>query len=223
MMESKKINTEITQSFEEGRFEQVPILIRESLDNGGEPEDIMNGGLIIGIRAVGDQFRRGYSFLPDMMLAAEAFQEGMAILQPLMTKDGTEREPTGTVVIGTVKGDIHELGKNIVIIMLKTEGFRVIDVGVDVPASKFVDEAEKNNADIIALSALMTTTMPQQREVIEHLESRGSRVQYYVMIGGGATDENWAEEIEADAYGETAVDSVSLALSYMKEHKGGIE
>lgn len=212
---------DIVQSFENGDFEQVLAQVQQSLDGGIDPEEILNEGMISGIRAVGDQFRSGRSFLPDMILAADAFQEGMEILQPVMSQTGTEREATGTIVIGTVKGDIHELGKNIVITMLNTEGFNVVDVGIDVPASKFVDEAEKNNADIIALSALMTTTMPQQKEVIEHLEARGSRNQYYVMVGGGATDQNWADKINADAYGETAVDAVSLALAYMAENKGG--
>jgi methanogenic corrinoid protein MtbC1 len=155
-----------------------------------------------------------------MMMAADAFQEGMEILQPIITASGTQSEATGTVVMGTVKGDIHALGKNIAVTMLKTEGFDVVDLGVDVRASQFVDEAEKHRADIIALSALMTTTMPQQREVIEHLEARGTRDQYYVMVGGGPTDAKWAERIEADAYGETAADAVSLALAYMEQRKG---
>jgi corrinoid protein of di/trimethylamine methyltransferase len=212
---------DIEQSFKSGDFDQVHSLVQQSLEKGIPPEDILNEGMISGIRAVGEQFRRGESFLPDMILAADAFQVGMDILRPVMAQAGTEREVTGTIVIGTVKGDIHELGKNIVITMLNTEGFNVVDVGIDVPASKFVDEAEKNNADIIALSALMTTTMPQQREVIEHLKARGSRDNYFVMVGGGATDNKWADKIEADAYGETAVDAVTMALAYMKESKGG--
>ena len=222
MSEKKKITTEIVQSFETASYDQVLTLVQEGLDQGIDPEDILSEGMIIGIREVGDQFRRGESFLPDMIMAADAFQGGMEILQPAMALAGAERKPVGTIVIGTVKGDIHELGKNIMINMLVPEGFNIIDLGVDVPASKFVDEAEKNKADIIAISALMTTTMPQQREVIEHLEARGSRNHYYVMVGGGATDKNWADKIEADAYGETAVDAVSLALAYMEESTGGV-
>jgi corrinoid protein of di/trimethylamine methyltransferase len=216
-----KKTVDIVKSFKSGDFDQVRTLVLKSLEGDIDPEEILNEGMISGIRAVGEQFRCGESFLPDMILAADAFQEGMDILRPVMAQTGAERDVTGTIVIGTVKGDIHELGKNIVITMLNTEGFNVIDVGIDVPASKFIDEAEKNNADIIALSALMTTTMPQQREVIEHLEARGSRKKYYVMVGGGATDQNWADKINADAYGETAVDAVSLALAYMAESKGG--
>ncbi len=222
MSEKKKVTTEIVQSFETASYDQVLPLVQEGLNQEIDPEDILNEGMIIGIRAVGDQFRRGENFLPDMIMAADAFQEGMEILQPAMALAGAEREPTGTIVIGTVKGDIHELGKNIMINMLMTEGFNIIDLGVDVPASKFVDEAEKNKADIIAISALMTTTMPQQKEVIEHLEARGSRKKYYVMVGGGATDKSWADKIKADAYGETAVDAVSLALTYMEESTGGV-
>jgi 5-methyltetrahydrofolate--homocysteine methyltransferase len=221
MAEESKAISDIVDSFKSGKFDQIAALVQKSLEGNIDPEDILNKGMIPGIRAVGEQFRSGESYLPDMILSADAFQEGMDILKPVMAQSGAEREITGTIVIGTVKGDIHELGKNIVINVLKTEGFNVIDIGIDVPASKFVDEAEKNNADIIALSALMTTTIPQQREVIEHLEARGSRKQYYVMVGGGATDKNWADKIDADAYGETAVDAVSLALAYMEKSKGG--
>jgi len=220
-MGKKKITAEIIGSFENGDYDQIKIQVQNGLDQGLAPEELLSDGLITGIRVVGEQFRRGESFLPDMIMASDAFQEGMEILEPVMMQAGTERESTGTIVIGSVKGDIHALGKNIVVNILQIEGFNVIDVGIDVPASMFIDEAEKNKADIIALSALMTTTMPQQREVIEHLEARGSRKQYYVMIGGGPTDKTWADKIEADAYGETAVDAVSLALAYMEESKGG--
>lgn len=221
MPDIAKIITEIARSFETGDFDQVQTMVQAGIDQGVSPDEILSDGMISGIRAVGDQFRRGESFLPEMIMAADAFQEGMDILEPVMDQAGTKRETTGTIIIGSVKGDIHALGKNIVANMLMIEGFSVVDVGVDVPASKFVDEAEKNKADIIALSAIMTTTMPQQREVIEHLEARGTRNQYYVMIGGGPTDKNWADKIEADAYGETAVEAVSLALAYMEESTGG--
>ena len=215
--------TEIVNLFETGIYDQIQQMVQDGLDSGISPQEILNDGMITGIRLVGDQFRRGESFLPEMVMAADAFQEGMEILQPAMDQVGAERETIGTIVIGTVKGDIHELGKNIVINMLRTEGFEVVDLGIDVPASRFVDEAEKHKADIIALSALMTTTMPQQREVIEHLIARGSRNKYYVMVGGGATDQNWADKIEADAYGETVVEAVSKAVAYMKENKGAVK
>lgn len=220
MMESSQITTELVQAFETGGFDNVQALVQEGLDKGGDPDALLNEGMIPGIRAVGNQFRRGEVYLPEMMMAADAFQGGMEILQPIMASAGTESEAAGTIVMATVKGDIHALGKNIVITMLKIEGFDVIDAGVDVPASKIVDEAENGNADIIALSALMTTTMPQQKEVIEHLKARGSRDDYYVMVGGGPTAANWAEKIGADAYGETAADAVSMALAYMEERKG---
>ena len=223
MTDNKRITTEIVKLFETGYYDQIQKQVQEGLDQGIAPEEILNDGMILGIRSVGDQFRRGESFLPEMVMAADAFQDGMEIIQPAMDQVGAERETIGTIIIGTVKGDIHELGKNIVIIMLRIEGFDVVDVGIDVPASKFVDEAEKNKADIIALSALMTTTMPQQRDVIEHLIARGSRNKYYVMVGGGATDQNWADKIEADAYGETVVEAVSMAVAYMKENKGGVK
>ena len=138
------------------------------------PRALLDDGLVAGIREVGELFRRGDVFLPEMMLAAEAWQEGMDVLEPLLSADA-RAEPKGKVVIGTVKGDIHSLGKSIVSTMLKTAGFDVIDLGTDVPASRFVTTALQERAGIIAVCALMTTTVPQQREVIEHAFASGRR------------------------------------------------
>jgi corrinoid protein of di/trimethylamine methyltransferase len=220
MAESHDITAELIEAFETACFYEVEALVQRGLEEGADAAPLVNDGLIPGIRAVGEQFRRGEVYLPEMMMAADAFQEGMDILQPIIARAGTERETAGTVVVATVKGDIHALGKNIVVTMLKTEGFNVIDAGVDIPASKIIDEAEKWNAEIIALSALMTTTMPQQREVIEHLKARGTRDDYCVMVGGGPTDANWAETIGADGYGETAADAVAMALAHMEQRRG---
>lgn len=210
---------QIIEAFTDGEFEGIEGLVQQGLDAGLGPSTILNKGLIPGIRAVGEQFRRFEVFLPEMMMAADAWQEGMDLLEPLLADDEGKREPLGRVVLGSVKGDIHSLGKNIVGTMLQSSGFEVYDLGVDVPASKFIDEAEKVKADVIALSALMTTTMPQQKDVIEHLEARGLRDQYYVMVGGGPTTHEWAAEMGADAYGETAADAVNLVLAHM-EAKG---
>jgi corrinoid protein of di/trimethylamine methyltransferase len=197
-------------AFTEADFDQVPGLVQEGLDKGLPARALLDGGLVAGIREVGEMFRRGEVYLPEMMLAAEAWQAGMDVLEPLL-KGQSQAEAKGKVVIGTVKGDIHSLGKNMVATLLQTAGFEVIDLGVDVPASRFVSAAIDAHADIIALCALMTTTMPQQKEVIEHLAATDRREDFFVMVGGASATREWAAQITADAYGETAADAVTLA------------
>jgi corrinoid protein of di/trimethylamine methyltransferase len=210
--------SKIVSSFTDGDFDHIPELVQQGVSAGLGPDALLNDGLVAGIREVGEQFRRGEVYLPEMMLAAEAWQGGMDLLEPLMA-GRAKQEAKGKVVIGTVKGDIHSLGKNIVITLLKTSGFDVIDLGVDVPASRFVSKAVENHADIIAVCALMTTTMPQHKEVVEHLYAANKREDFYVMIGGASTTKDWAAQIKADAYGETAADAVTLAEAYMKRSR----
>jgi corrinoid protein of di/trimethylamine methyltransferase len=207
---SNETIAQIVTAFTDADFDRVPDLVRKGLDEGLSAQALLDDALVRGIREVGEMFRRGDVYLPEMMLSAEAWQAGMDVLEPLLSAQ-PRAEPKGKVVIGTVKGDIHSLGKNIVSTMLKTGGFDVIDLGTDVPASKFVTTALDTKADVIALCALMTTTMPQQREVIEHLKAAGRRSDFYVMVGGSAASSAWADEIEADGYGETAADAVALA------------
>lgn len=206
---------DIKSAFIDANFDQIASLVQEGIDCGLKPDDLLNNGLVTGIREVGEQFRRGEIYLPEMMLAAEAWQEGMTLLEPLMAGQPAQ-QTKGKVVIGTVKGDIHSLGKNIVVTLLKTAGYEVFDLGVDVPASKFVNKAEETQADIIAVCALMTTTMPQQKEIIEHLFAANKREDFFVMIGGASATEEWALQIKADAYGATAADAVALADDYIK-------
>ncbi|HJW75535.1 MAG TPA: corrinoid protein [Thermoleophilia bacterium] len=200
----------IVKAFTGAEYERIPGLVEEGLRAGMVPEVLLDGGLVAGIREVGEMFRRGEAFLPEMMLAAEALESGMAVLEPLMAGH-TGRATKGKVVIGTVKGDIHSLGKNIVATLLRTAGFEVIDLGVDVPASRFVAAASEAHADVIAACALMTTTLPQQQEVIEHLQAAGRRQDFFVMVGGASATPEWATQIGADAYGATAADAVVLA------------
>ncbi|MFC2046078.1 corrinoid protein [Chloroflexota bacterium] len=216
MTEGAKTLERIPAAFIDGDFDEIPQLVRQGLDEGLDPDDILDEGLIPGIREVGDQFRRYEVYLPEMMMAADAWQEGMDVLEPLLAAQGQRGKAVGKVVLGSVMGDVHSLGKNIVATMLQTARFEVIDLGIDVPAVRFVEEAEKARADIIALSALMTTTMPQQKDVIEYLLARGNRAKVYVMVGGGPTSAEWAREICADGYGETAADAVNLALAHME-------
>ncbi|MGD2039209.1 MAG: corrinoid protein [Anaerolineae bacterium] len=216
MTEGVSTQERVRAAFVRGEFDQIQRLVQEGLDKGVAPATILDDALIPGIREVGEQFRRYEVYLPEMMMAADAWQEGMDLLEPLLASQGQRGEATGKVVLGSVMGDVHSLGKNIVSTMLQTAGFEVVDLGTDVPAFRFVEEAEKAKADIIALSALMTTTMPQQKDVIEYLEARGTRTRYYVMVGGGPTNTEWAEQIGADGYGQTAADAVSLALTHME-------
>ena len=217
--ESGGVLTDILAAFTGADYDSVPALVRQGVDAGVEPQRLMDDGLVAGIREVGEMFRRGDAFLPEMMLAAEAWQAGMDVLEPLLA-GRPQAAATGKVVIGTVKGDIHSLGKNIVSTMLKTAGFEVLDLGTDVAASRFVTAAADAHADAIALCALMTTTMPQQREVIDHLSAAGRRRDFFVMVGGSAASAAWAEEIGADGYGETAADAVALAEGFTASRKG---
>ena len=211
--------TAIVAAFTGAEFEQIPVLVTQGVANGLAPRALLDDALVPGIREVGELFRRGDVFLPEMMLAAEAWQEGMDVLEPLLSADA-KAEPKGKVVIGTVKGDIHSLGKSIVSTMLKTAGFDVIDLGTDVPASRFVTTALQERAGIIAACALMTTTVAQQREVIEHAHASGRRDELRVMVGGASTTAEWAAEIGADGHGETAADAVALAEAFVARGEG---
>jgi methanogenic corrinoid protein MtbC1 len=196
----------VITAFTESDFDRVPELVRRGLEQGLTARTVLDDGLVTGIREVGERFRRGEAYLPEMLLAAEAWQ--LMVGQP-----GSESR--GRVVIGTVKGDVHSLGKNIVSTMLKIAGFEVIDLGTDVPASRFITTALETRASVIAVCALMTTTMPQQREVIEHALASGKRDELFVMVGGASTSPAWAQEIGADGHGETAADAVALAEAYV--------
>jgi trimethylamine corrinoid protein len=192
-------------------------VVGEALKEGIKPSDIIEKGMSPGMKEVGDRFARYEIYLPEMMMAAEAWESAMKILEPKLLESGEERKKVGKVVIGTVKGDIHSIGKNIVGAMLKMNGFEIFDLGVDVAASAFVTKAEEVGADIIAASALMSTTIPQQKNIIEHLEARGARGNYRFLVGGGSTTQEWADSIGADGYGRTAGDAVTLALKAVSQ------
>ncbi|MBL7125915.1 MAG: corrinoid protein [Dehalococcoidales bacterium] len=191
--------------------------IGDALKEGIMPSDIIEKGMSPGMKEVGDRFARYEIYLPEMMMAAEAWEGAMRILEPKLLESGGERKKVGRVVLGTVKGDVHSIGKNIVGALLKMNGFEVFDLGVDVAASAFITKAEEVGADIIAASALMSTTIPQQKSIIEHLEARGARGKYRVLVGGGSTTQEWADSIGADGYGRTAGDAATLALKALTQ------
>ena len=211
-MSNEPIYQRITAAIIAGDKDKLLVAVEEALRGGMTPSDIIDRGLSPGMREGGERFARYEVYLPEMMLAAEAWEHAMKVIEPKLLADGVERKKTGRVVIGTVSGDVHSIGKNIVAAMLKMSGFEVFDLGIDVAASAFIMKAEEVGADVIAASALMTTTMPQQKNIIEHLEARGVRDKYCVLVGGGSTNQEWANIIGADGYGRTAGDAVALAL-----------
>jgi 5-methyltetrahydrofolate--homocysteine methyltransferase len=181
--------------------------VRSELDAGTDISSLLNRGLIAALDEVGERFSRGELFIPEMLQAAQAAQQGLDILKPLLAE--TDSRSAGTVVIGTVKGDLHDIGKSLVKMMLKGAGFQVVDLGVDVPVDRFVQAVEENRADILALSALLTTTMPAMGETVAAFRGNGSRVK--VMVGGAPVTESFAERIGADGYAGDASQAVSLA------------
>ena len=208
---SDELFAAMKQSIIDGDEEAAADVARRSLEAGIDPLEAINAGYVAGMSYVGEQFAEGEMFLPDMMLAAEAMKAAVAVLEPEMQRRGTQRQMLGKVVLGTVKGDIHEIGKNLVATMLSASGFEVYDLGVDVAFEKFVEQAREVKADIIGMSALLTTTMTGQRTVIDLLTKAGLRPQVKVMVGGAPVTRSWAAEIGADGMSEDAMGAVALA------------
>ncbi len=184
---------------------------KEAMSAGVDPVKAIEEGLAPAIREVGDMFHRDEIFLPHVVMASDAMTAAIEVIEPHISKEDLERTKKGVAVIGTVEGDIHEIGKNVVTMMLKAAGFEVIDLGTNVSAEKFVEKAKDVGADIIACSSLMTTTMPYMKEVIEEVERQGLKGKIKVMVGGGPVTRDWAEEIGADGYGKDADEAVKVA------------
>ncbi len=190
-------------------------LVKEKLD----PLEGIEKGLFRGMNEIGDRFEKLEIYLPELIMAGDVFNAAVEILGPEILARGKSIEKKGTVVIGTAKGDIHEIGKDIVAMLLKTAGFEVHNIGKDVPISTFLQEAEKVKADIIGVSSLLTTTMLGQKDLIDILKAAGIRDEYIVMVGGGPVTQSWADKIGADGYGKTAKDAVSVALELMSKKR----
>ena len=192
------------------------LLIKENYN----PLEGIENGLSKGMKVIGEKFNKLEIYLPELMMAARVFNSAMAILKPHISAGSLGRSKSvkkGTVVIGTVKGDIHQIGKDIVAMLLEIGGFDVHNLGEDVSTSTFIEEAGRVEADIIALSSLLTTSMVSQKDLIDTLKEIGQREKYLVMIGGAPTSQKWADEIGADIYGEDAERAVSLALEFMSK------
>ena len=208
---SQELLDAMRQSIIDGDEEKSEALARQALEQGLDPLTAINQGYVLGVHFVGEQFGAGEMFLPDLMLAAEAMKTAVAVLEPDMAKRGKRRQTLGKVVLGTVRGDIHEIGKSLVGTMLSASGFEVFDLGVDVPFEKFVEKAHEVGADIVGVSALLTTTMTGQKSVIAALDQAGLRPKVKVMVGGAPVTRAWADEVGADGYSEDAIGAVALA------------
>ena len=209
--------TAMRQSIVDGAPDTASSLAEQAVAAGVAPLDAIHQGYVPGMHDVGEQFAKGQMFLPDMMASAEAMRAAMAVLDPELKKLGAERPISGVVVLGTTKGDIHEIGKILVGTLLTAHGFHVHDLGVDVPGEKFAAKAGELNADIVGVSALLTTTMRNQKGVIEAIEKSGLRAQVKIMVGGAPVTRRWAEEIGADGYAKDAMSAVDLARELMQK------
>jgi len=202
---------QLKQSIVDQDEDAVLAAVDKALADGITAQDIIDKGLLPGLNVIGEQFESEDIFLPELMQAALAFQSAMGVLEPLIKEQGGAGPKKGTIVIGTVKGDLHSIGKNILKLLFETSGFDVHDLGIDVDLFKFIDKAKEVNADIIAMSALLTTTLIGQRDVIDALKDQGTRDKYKVIVGGGATTKEWADSISADGWSANAYDAVNLA------------
>lgn len=212
---SGELYKQMAQAVIDGDDEEATALAQQALDQGVDPLEAINKGYTAGMDVVGELYSTGEYFLPDLILGGEAMKAALAALEPALKASGQAREVLGTVVLGTVKGDIHEIGKSLVGSMLSANGFEVYDLGIDIEADDFVTKAREYNADIVALSALLTTTMLHQRDVIEHLAEAGLRDRVKVMVGGSPVTQGWADEIGADGFAEDAAGAVGIAKKLM--------
>ncbi len=208
---SDELFKKMSQSIIDGDSEAALALAKESISSNVPPLDAITKGFVVGVNTVGAAFGRGEAFLPELVMAGEAMKAAVATLDPELKKRGTERKMLGKVVIATVEGDIHEIGKSLVSTMLGASGFEVYDLGVDAPIEKIIGKALEVNADIIAMSALLTTTMVKQKEVIEELEKEGLRTRFKIMVGGAPVTRDWVKAIGADGYSEDAIGAVNIA------------
>lgn len=197
---------DLLDSVVQGNQKQAIKLTGELMESGADPKEILNEGLIAGMTEVGDKFKCGDYFVPEMLIAARAMKGGLELLRPKLVDTGVK--PVGTVVIGTVRGDLHDIGKNLVGMFLEGAGFKVVDLGVDVSAEKFVNAVKENNASVVGMSALLTTTMTYTMEVINALKAADLRDKVKVLVGGAPITEEWAKRIGADAF---AVDAATGA------------
>jgi corrinoid protein of di/trimethylamine methyltransferase len=203
---------EISSYLQDGNEPEVKKLVQQALDEGIDPKTILEEGLLQGINVIGEQFKNNTVYIPEVIIAARAMNAGVGVLKPYLVASGVE--PKGTIVIGTVKGDLHDIGKNIVKMMLEAKGFTVHDLGVDVSSETFAEAVIKNHADIVCCSALLTVTMNEIKNVIHALEEKGLRSQVKLMIGGAPVTQKFCDTIGADCYTPDAASAADAALAF---------
>jgi len=194
-----------------GKHKEIEDLVKAAIEDGMKVHEIINDAMIVAMDVVGRRFAENQIFVPEMLVSAFTMKKGVDLIKPLL--NGEETASKGTIIMCTVKGDIHDIGKNLVIMMLEGAGFHVIDLGVDLTVEKLIRKVEEIKPDILGLSALLTTTMPEMKNVIEALKSKGLRSRVKVMVGGAPVDAKFAEKIGADGYGKDAAEAVELARS----------
>jgi 5-methyltetrahydrofolate--homocysteine methyltransferase len=205
----------ISEALQAGRAKDVKELVQQAIDQGIGARTILSDGLLAGMNVIGAKFKVNEVFVPEVLIAARAMNMGMTLLKPLLVDEGVKA--SGKVVIGTVKGDLHDIGKNVVRMMMEGRGLEVIDLGADVPAARFVDAAREHGADIVALSAMLTTTMTEMKTVIEALEAAGLRGKVKVMIGGAPITEGFRATIGADSYTVDAAAASETAVAFVQQ------
>lgn len=208
------ILNEIAEMLESGKSKATKELVQKAIDEGVNPQDILKDGLLTGMSAVGEKFKRNEVFVPEVLMAARAMNQSIELLKPLLAEAGVES--VGKVCIGTVQGDLHDIGKNLVKIMLEGKGFEVIDLGTDVAPETFVKAAIENNCDIICCSALLTTTMHVMEDVVKAADAAGIHDRVKIMIGGAPVNEEFRRQIGADGYTVDAASAADMALSFVQ-------
>lgn len=205
---------EISQAIQNGKMKIVKELVPKAIEEGYSAQTILNDGLLHGMNIIGGRFTRNEAFVPEVLVAARAMNKGIELIKPLLAEEGSQ--PIGKACIGTVQGDLHDIGKNIVKLMLESKNIDVIDLGVDVPPEKFVETARNESCDIVCCSALLTTTMPMMEKVVEALKNAGIRDDVVVMVGGAPVTQEYCDQIGADYYTEDGASCANKAEEVLK-------
>jgi 5-methyltetrahydrofolate--homocysteine methyltransferase len=203
----------IVEGLSEGEADKIELLTQEALRQGLSPEIILKEGLIVSMNMIGERFKQGELFVPEVLLAARAMQAGMNILKPRLIQTGVK--PAGRIIIGTVKGDLHDIGKNLVAMMLEGAGFEIIDLGIDTAPERFIQEVKDKKPQIMAMSALLTTTLPMMKATIKLLKAEGLQGTVKVLVGGAPLSQRYADEIGANGYAPDAVSAVAKAREFI--------
>ncbi len=211
MIDTEKLYTTLSQ----GRMDGIEKLVQEALEMGESAESILRGGLIPAMDRIGIKFKSGEIYIPEVLIAARAMHAGMTVLKPILSKSTTNLSKK--VVIGTVKGDLHDIGKNLVVMMLEGGGFEVIDLGIDISADKFIEAIQKHQPQVVGMSALLTTTIKEMKNILQAIEKAGLRKKVKTIVGGAPVNEKFAKEIGADGYAPDAASAVDIVKSLLTE------